>query len=74
MMDRSLSDKARAGRRAALSALNARLNAHRDVVSIFEVGCQNRVAVPEFRSVRNKAPEKPTLRLPTLVLTGAVAA
>jgi len=51
-MHRSLSEQARAGRRAALSALNARLGTKDRVVSIFEGSFPRRRAIPEFHSVR----------------------
>lgn len=54
-MDLSLADKARAGRRAALSALNARLATDDRVVSIFEGSFPRRGAVPQFHSVRTGA-------------------
>ena len=51
-MSLSLAEKARAGRRAALCALNARIDGDDDVVSVFEGSFPRRRAVPQFQSVR----------------------
>jgi len=73
-MHSSLADKARAGRRAALSALNARLGTTDRVVSIFEGTLPRRRAVPEFHSVRHPGATPATAPLPILVLNEPVAA
>lgn len=65
-MTSPLTEKARSGRRAALAALNARLASAANVVSIYEDRMPPRRAVPEFHSVRRRAP--------MLVLTERVAA
>lgn len=73
-MHTSLADKARAGRRAALSALNARLGTTDRVVSIFENTLPRRRAVPEFHSVRHPGVMPAAAPLPILVLDEQVAA
>jgi len=65
----SITDKARAGRRAALTSLHARLGHTDKVVSIFDNAFPQRLAEPEFRSVRLGR-----VRRPALVLTERVAA
>jgi len=67
MTTRPLAEKVRAGRRAALAALNARLAASGNVVSFYEGRFPVRQAVPEFRSVRR-------VPAPVLVLTERIAA
>jgi hypothetical protein len=62
-------DKARAGRRAALTSLHARLGHTDKVVSIFDNAFPIRAAEPTFHSVRAHAH-----RRPTLVLTERAAA
>jgi len=62
-------DKARAGRRAALTSLHARLGHTDKVVSIFNNAFPLRQAELEFHSVRARH-----VRRPTLVLTDRVAA
>jgi hypothetical protein len=73
-MTRSLADHARARRRAALSALNARLVADNSVISIFGGSFPRRQAVPEFRSVRRHSGPPAAQVLPVLVLRQRVAA
>ena len=65
----SIVENARAGRRAALTSLHSRLGHTDKVVSIFDNAFPQRLAEPEFRSIRS-AP----LRRPVLVLTERVAA
>lgn len=65
-MTNLLADKARAGRRAALATLNARLATGANVVSIYQGRMPARRVAPEFHSVRNHQP--------VLVLTERVAA
>jgi len=69
----NFAEKARAGRRAALATLNARLARGANganVVSIYETRMAPRRSVPEFRSVRG---HQPALQ-PVLVLTDRIAA
>jgi len=73
-MQLSLAEKARAGRRAALSALNAKLSRDTRVVSIFEGSLPRRQAVPEFHSVRHAPAAPAACTAPVLVLTRAMAA
>jgi len=73
-MQTSLTDKARAGRRAALSALNARLGTTDRVVSIFEGTLPRRRAIPQFHSVRHPGAAPAAAPLPILVLDQRVAA
>lgn len=65
----SITDKARAGRRAALTSLHARLGHSDKVISIFDNAFPLRQAVPEFHSIRSTP-----LRRPVLSLTEKVAA
>ena len=65
----SILEKARAGRRAALTSLHARLGYTDKVVSIFDNAFPQRLAEPEFHSVRAVR-----VRRPALVLTERVAA
>ena len=70
-------DKIRAGRRAALASLNARLDRGGNVVSIFENSFPRRQAVPEFRSVRSQPVAvrvEAGTRLPRLLLKNRIAA
>ena len=62
-------EKARAGRRAALTSLHARLGHTDKVVSIFDNAFPQRQAEPEFHSIRAGR-----VRRSTLVLTEQVAA
>ena len=62
-------EMARAGRRAALTSLHARLGNTDKVVSIFDNAFPLRLAEPEFQSVRVAR-----VRRPALVLTDRVAA
>ena len=62
-------EMARAGRRAALTSLHARLGHTDKVVSIFDNAFPLRQAEPEFQSVRIGR-----VRHPVLVLTDRVAA
>ncbi len=62
-------EKARAGRRAALTSLHSRLGHTDKVVSIFANAFPQRLAEPEFHSVRTAS-----VRRPVLVLTERVAA
>lgn len=73
-MQRSLLEQARAGRRAALSALNARLGTGDRVVSIFEGSFPKRQAVPEFHSVRAAPAGTNLTARPRLVLMKNIAA
>jgi hypothetical protein len=73
-MIRSLADKARARRRAALSALSARLSTDDSVISIFEGSFPHRQAMPEFRSVRRHPNPCDAQALPVLLLRERVAA
>ncbi|GGD37474.1 hypothetical protein [Sinisalibacter lacisalsi] len=73
-MPTSLAEKARARRRGALAALNARFATDEGVVSIFEGSFPKRQAVPEFRSVRGHPDPRETRPLPVLVLRNRVAA
>ena len=51
----SILEKARAGRRAALTSLHSRLGHTDKVVSIFDNAFPVRVAEPEFHSIRTRA-------------------
>lgn len=66
-------EKIRAGRRAALSSLHARLGHTDKVVSIFDNAFPPRVSEPEFHSVRAHQPVA-RLRRSTLALADSVAA
>ena len=55
----ALIEKARAGRRAALTSLHSRLGHTDKVVSIFDNAFPPRIAEPEFRSVRVIAGRRP---------------
>lgn len=70
----SFADQARARRRAALSALNARLVADDSVISIFGRSFPRRQAVPEFHSVRHRSGPYEAHALPVLVLRHRIAA
>ncbi len=52
-------EKARAGRRAALTSLHSRLGHTDKVVSIFDNAFPLRLAEPEFHSVRTAPPRRP---------------
>ncbi len=56
-------EKARAGRRAALSSLQVRLGHTDKVVSIFDNAFPQRVAEPQFQSVRVGRVRRPKLVL-----------
>jgi len=73
-MTRLLADHARARRRAALSALNARLVDDDSVISIFGGSFPRRQTVPEFRSVRHHSGLPEAHVSPALVLRQKVAA
>lgn len=72
----TLADKIRAGRRAALASLNARVSDAANVVSIYEDRFPVRRAVPEFHTVRTVTPAvtPAAARQPVLVLTDRLAA
>ncbi|MCB1329110.1 MAG: hypothetical protein KDK28_06520 [Maritimibacter sp.] len=55
----TLLEKARAGRRAALTSLHSRLGHTDKVVSIFDNAFPQRIAEPQFRSVRIVAGHRP---------------
>lgn len=57
----SILDKARAGRRAALTSLHSRLGHTDKVVSIFDNAFPIRAAEPEFHSVRSAPLRRPVL-------------
>ncbi len=73
-MHSSLAEKARAGRRAALSALNARLAPDNSVVSIFMGTFPHRQAMPEFHSVRTDPAVEPPQVHARFVLRNRAAA
>jgi len=55
----ALAEKARAGRRAALTSLHSRLGHPDKVVSIFDNAFPPRQSVPEFHSVRVTSLRRP---------------
>lgn len=69
----TLADKARAGRRAALASLNARIAQSENVVSIYERVLEPRRVVPEFHTIRAHDAPAPA-RAPMLVLENPIAA
>ncbi len=71
-MTATLLEKARAGRRAALSSLGHHTDRAANVISLFEEVPQARKSIPEFRSVRRHI--NPELSAPVLVLDQRIAA
>ena len=57
----ALIETARAGRRAALTSLHSRLGHPDKVVSIFDNAFPQRLAEPEFHSVRTAARRRPVV-------------
>ena len=55
----ALVEKARAGRRAALTSLHSRLGHTDKVVSIFDNAFPQRISEPEFHSVRTAPLRRP---------------
>lgn len=65
----TIAEKARAGRRAALTSLHSRLGHTEKVISIFDNAFPIRAAEPEFRTTRTTP-----LRRPVLATAGLAAA